>query len=765
MRHLAVYLTIIILFSSGFSYPQKVGLVLSGGGSKGLAHIGVLKALEENGIPVDYIAGTSIGAIIGGLYAAGYSPDSIEKIFLSDEILNWATGTIDNKYVYYFKQPEPDASWINVKFDYDNGWTYTIPTNLISTEQMDFAFNEIFAGASAASSYNFDSLFVPFRCVASDISKNKPLVLSSGDVGIAIRASMTFPFYFKPVKINNKLMFDGGMYNNFPADVLYDAFSPDFIIGSQVAHNEEEPRESDVRTILYNMMMNKTNFEPVCENSVYIQPDIPRLYNILDFSNRKAFIDSGYTSAIRRIQDIRKHVSRYIPVNDIHRRRNAFNSKKPPLVIDRISIEGLSKYQKPYIVNSLFHRTDKIALKEFKKNYFKLVADDKINHIFPQLKYNPSSGCYNMNLDITKEKRFAGKYGGILSTSTDNEAYIGLQYNNFLNNSYNIDFDSYFGRFYNSVQLMARMDFPKNLPFCLKASTSYSIWNYFNTQSYFISDKTPDYLIRYDTHSDLNLGLPAGNNGKFELGSQVAHLRSDYYQVNDFTRTDTTDRNFLDLYSADILYDLNSLKNKQYSIHGIRLFTELRYVIGQETNFPGSTALNKNDYKKYHRWLQFRLSYENYFKTLRNVKLGLYSELHLSSQDDFSNYTSSLLAAPAFEPTPDSRTLFNPLFRAYNYGGFGLKAIYVFSKLLDFRLEGYGFQPYREIIKNNDFTAGQGKTLDKRYFMGLAAFVFQTPLGPLSLSLNYYDKADPNQSKFSLILSFGYVIFNKRALE
>ncbi len=763
-------LILIFLFFSNLLYPQKVGVVLSGGGAKGLAHIGVLKALEESGIPIDYIAGTSIGAIIGGLYASGYSPDNIEKIFLSEELINWATGNIDNKYVFYFKQPEVDASWLDVKFDYDNGWTYNLPTNFISTEQMDFAFNEIFAGASAASAYNFDSLLIPFRCVASDISQNKSYVINSGDVGLAIRASMTFPFYFKPVKINNKLMFDGGMYNNFPADVVYNDFNPDFIIGSQVAHNNEEPRENDVRTILYNMVMNRTNYDPICENSLYLQPNIPRIYNILDFSNRKAYIDSGYTATIRQIKEIRNRVYTYISVSERDKKRKAFNSKKPPLIIDKISIQGINNNQKAYVISSLFHKTNKITLQEFKTNYFKLAADEKINNIFPALKYNPSTGYYDLNLDITKEKRFAGQYGGILSTSTNNEAFIGLKYNNFFNNAFSLDFDSYFGRFYNSIQVMGRMDFPRNLPFYLRGSSSYSQWNYFNTQSYFISDKTPDYLIQYDTHSDINFGLPAGNNGKFEIGSEIAHLQSIYYQVNNFTRTDTTDRNYFDMFSANILYDLNTLKNKQYSNKGIRLFAEVRYILGEEINYPGSTSLDKNIEDNYHRWIELKFSYENYFKTFKKFKLGLYSELHLSNQKNFSNYTSSLLAAPSFEPTPDSKTLFNPLFRAYNFGGFGLKAIYVISKLVDFRLEGYGFQPYQILTSNYQLTtknydAGLGKPFDKRYFMGLAAFVFQTPLGPLSLSLNYYDKTDFNQNKFSLILSFGYAIFNKRAMD
>ena len=149
--------------------------------------------------------------------------------------------------------------------------------------------------------------------------------------------------------------------------------------------------------------------------------------------------------------------------------------------------------------------------------------------------------------------------------------------------------------------------------------------------------------------------------------------------------------------------------------------------------------------------MQYRLIYENYFKTIGNLKLGLYSELHLSNQNNFANYTASLLAAPAFQPTPDSKTQFNPLFRAYNYAGFGLKTIYLISKNFDFRIEGYVFQPYQEIIQNSDLTASLGQPFQNRNYMAMAALVFQTPVGPVSLSLNYYDLAERYENRFCLL--------------
>ena len=163
------------LFSFSEVYAQKVAVVLSGGGAKGACHVGLLKALEENDIPIDYIAGTSMGAIVAGLYAAGYSPEEMEVLMTSEEFKKWAKGVIDTEYMYYYKKDPNDPSWVSVPVEISpKKFKPKLPTNLVSPYEMDFQFIRIFADAGAAANYNFDSLFVPFRCVAADITANQP---------------------------------------------------------------------------------------------------------------------------------------------------------------------------------------------------------------------------------------------------------------------------------------------------------------------------------------------------------------------------------------------------------------------------------------------------------------------------------------------------------------------------------------------------------------------------------------------------------------
>ena len=163
---------------------------MSGGGASGLAHIGVLKALEENHIPIHCISGTSIGSIIGGLYASGYSPIEIERMVKDQNFAKLTKGEMLPKFGYYLHKRDDYASWIMLKLSLKNPFLTNLPTNLVNSVPIDYFLMETFAGANAASKYNFDSLMIPFRCVASDISKKESVIFRKGDMPSAIRASM-----------------------------------------------------------------------------------------------------------------------------------------------------------------------------------------------------------------------------------------------------------------------------------------------------------------------------------------------------------------------------------------------------------------------------------------------------------------------------------------------------------------------------------------------------------------------------------------------
>jgi NTE family protein len=151
--------------------------------------------------------------------------------------------------------------------------------------------------------------------------------------------------------------------------------------------------------------------------------------------------------------------------------------------------------------------------------------------------------------------------------------------------------------------------------------------------------------------------------------------------------------------------------------------------------------------------------YDKYLKGFGKFKFGLYGAATFSNQLFFNNYTSSVLSAPAFEPIPESQTIFLPQFRAYDYFAFGAKAIFNLLKNLDFRAEAYIFQPYQEILQDEVGKAYFGDVFSNRFYIGSGSVVFHSPIGPISMCLNYYDQAD---EPFSFNINIGYFIFNKR---
>ncbi len=751
-----------------FLRAQKVALVLSGGGAKGVSHIGVIKALEENNIPIDYVTGTSMGAIIGAMYASGFTPDQMQAIMLSKEVMAWANGKIDRQYIYYFKQHQPDASLISIPLHYKSKLISGLPTNIITPYQMDFAFLEYFGPPSAVANYDFDSLFVPFRCVASDIDSNKAMVLSSGQLCRAVRASMTYPFFFRPIEIDKTLLFDGGMYNNFPVDVAIRDFNPDIIIGSKAAGNYDSPKEDDLMSQIQNILMFKTDYSVPEDKGLVIIPELNKV-NVLDFSQGASMIDSGYVYASRRMDEIKKMIKSRTDSKLLEEAREGFKGEFPTLIIDSLYIEGLNTKQSRYVNNLLMRHKHYINIEEFKSEYFKLIADDKFEYINPELRFNKETGFYDVHLKIRRASKFVAKFGGNISSSAVNEAFVGLQYNYLGKSSITLLTNAYFGRFYSSFRINSRFDFARRTPFYLDLDVIYNHRDYFRNTTYFFQDKDPSFLIRNDYHSTISLGFPATSTGKIIGGISYGFLRDEYYQTNTFTRHDTADKTNFDLFTPFITYELNSLNRKQYATSGAMFSMTLRFVTGTEENIPGSTssdiekAKKGETYKCRHDYFSFKLTWEDYFKSFRWLTLGFFGQVYLSNQEFFSNYTASLLFAPAFEPIPESQTLFLSSYRAFNYAAGGLIGIFPLTKNFDFRMEGYLFQPYRGIIQNpNNGNAEFAKPLSERYLMGSAALLYYSPIGPISLSVNYYNR---DHDKFSVILNFGYLIFNNSVFK
>ena len=751
----------LFFFSIATASAQKVGLVLSGGAASGSAHIGVLKALEENHIPIDFITGTSMGALVGSLYAAGYSPLQIEALVKTEKFRNWSDGIVDQKYAYYFKRNEDDASWFTFKLSTDSSFTSVLPTNFISPIAMDFGMMELAAAASANAGYNFDSLFIPFRCVASDVEKKESVVFRKGDLAEAVRASMSYPFYIRPISVDGKLLFDGGLYNNFPSNVMYQDFFPDFIIGSTVTSNNPPPSEDDLLSQIKSMLQSKSKFDILCEGGVIIEPKTN--VGLFDFNNPQPIIDSGYVATIRKIKYIKQFVERRSDSTELYVKRLDFKGAATKINFDNVNIEGLNKYQADYAKRILLHKNKIVSLENVKEGYFRLASDNKIKYIYPKAKYNSATGYFDLLLKIKKEKKIITYFGGNFSNRPISQGYIGFQYNYLGRFASSYMLNGYFGKLYTSVQIKTRLDFAFKTPVFIEPSFTWNKFDYYKSSNAFTDDVKPAFLVENEEYGNVNVGLPTGKKSKFIIGLGGGHVGYRYYQTSQFTQQDTADRTNFNMLTSQCSYEINTLNHKQYANQGEFFNFKIRYVNGEEKNIPGSTSTDADSkFYNYHEWLVFRIKMEKYFNRRGTLKIGLSGEGVYSTQTLFNNYTASILSAQAFQPTPDSKTVFLENYRAHKYLAGGIKLIVNVRKNIELRAEGHIFQPYQTLVKTVDLKTVYGNPFALQHYIATGALVWHTLVGPMSLSLNYYDQ---QKNPFSILFHFGYIIFNKRALE
>lgn len=751
-----------MLISSWVTYAQSVGVVLSGGGSSGVAHVGVLKALEERGIPIDYIAGTSMGALVGGMYAMGYSPTEIEAIITSREFDDWVFGRIDDRYIYYFRERDPNSSWVGIKFRIDSTFKTTLPTSIISPVSMDLAFLERTSTISAAARYDFDSLFVPYRAVAADIHNKAEVVFRKGDIGQAMRASTTYPFFYKPIIVDDKLLFDGGLYNNFPADVMYHDFLPDIIIGSTVAVEMRPPEEDDILGQIKNMLMERQSYSSVCENDnmLIIRPVIPNV-GILDFSQSPEMVHAGYHETMNRMEQIESLISRRQDSLQLVQKRRTFTQRNDSLYFSKLQIEGLSRRQAAYIRGVIGARKGPPGLDDFRKHYFRLALDDRIKKVYPTARQDSGMTGYTLKLDMKLDNDLYAQFGGLFSSRPINTGFVALRFKRINRIGLTVDGNAYFGKFYGSTQVKTTLDFPFRLPFLVEADFTLNNFDFFNSASTFFEDIKPSYLIQYDRSFTGNIALPLSNHGKLKVGVTSSRLFNDYYQVESFTKADTADRTEFNHGSVWFQAERSTLNRKFYASAGSLLRLSLRFVDGQEVSTPGSTSFLNEVTRRSLQFIRLKATYEAWYNKRGIVRPGLFAEVVASNQPFFVNYTASVLEAPVFAPIPESRTRFLPEYRAHNYASGGIRLLFNLHTRLDLRLEGYVFQPYQEILALN-LNAVYGNVLSTRHYMGSAALVFHTPAAPLAVSLNYYDK---QPEPFSLLFTAGFILFNRRSLD
>lgn len=742
-----------------------MGVVFSGGGAAGLTHVGVLKALEENNIPIDYITGVSFGALVGGLYAAGYTPEEMQRFFESEEFILALRGNLPEKDIYYFTKDRYDASMLNIQLALNEEIVRSLPSNVVTPDLMEYMLIDLLEPSAAAAKYDFDKLFVPFRCVASDIVEKKQVVFSEGSLALALRASSTYPFYFKPIEVDGKMLFDGGLYNNFPSDIMSETFAPDVIIGSNVASTIDPPTADDLISQVRNMIMRKSDFD-IDGKGLIIEPDTE--IGVFDFSDIAGEIEKGYRATMDNMRAIKEMIGkRRVDSNTRKERRRNFRERMPAQNINGIILKGdLNQKQKAYVRSMLGPdpKEDSIfSLQAFKPQYLRLVQDKKIESVYPSSKIDSITGLYDLTLLVERDRDVEFLFGGNVSSRPINTGFVGVNYNLFSRTSARLHGNLYFGKFYGSFMASADVDVGGKKRFSLSPYFIRNRWDYFRSYATFFEQSQPSFIVKNELFGGLTFKASWGNNTVIRLEGKRGKTFDDYYQTENFTVDDTADVTTFDLWTTGIGIDRNTLNRKLYANRGSRLRISARYVTGDEITEFGSTIADQLEYTQFHDWFEAELNYEYYFSHFGPFHLGLTMDAMYSTKPFFENYNASIISSPAYEPIPESKTIFLEEYRTTEFLGAGFRAIMEIRKNLELRAEAYAFVPRVSILRDENNEARFSEPFYDQYFIGAGVFVWHSPLGPVSLNLNYYDSKA--ESPWSFFLNFGYTIFNQKVYE
>lgn len=757
---------LICLFAALNMLAQDIGLVLSGGAARGLAHLGVIKALEENGIPIDYITGTSMGAIIGSFYAMGLTTDEMIQLIKSEDFRYWQTGEIEMTNRYYFRHPDPkpDFLTLNLRFSRKdsakiNVQTNFLPTSIMPPRQMNYAFVPLYAPSTAACQGDFDRLMIPFRCVASDIYKKKAVVFRSGDLGDAVRASMSFPFVFRPVVIDSMLLFDGGIYNNFPVDVMEKDFNPDYIIGSTVSLvHSARPDPDNILEQIETMIVQREDY-PI-KNGILLQFNLED-QNLWDFSVVDKLVKLGYDSTMAHMDEIMAATTRRVTKEQLTRKREEFNARKPVLTFDTIVFNGLKPSQENYIKQNFQKGNEVFDEATFHDGYYKLISDKVVSEIVPHAVYNDQTGMFTLMLDVTTEDQLKISIGGNISTPLPNQTYLGLTYQNLTDFAQSAWLDIHFGRTYNGLSLGTRMDVGRDV-FLKPQFVVHRINYYEDNDNMFLKDNNSTAFVQQDElYAKLSVGFPLTQKAQQEYGVGYGYLKDNYIQdIQLATEYREYDKSLYSVFSGFAKMESNMLNNRMYPTEG-RGWSAIAQLLYGNNKYYSSAYPSESELYAPNLWFQAKGHYEEYFKIARYFRLGVSFDVAISTRKLLQNYTATIIQAPRFTPTPHSQLYFNEGFCANNYAAVGIKPICPINDRLSVRWENYVFVPYQTINRKADNTPYYSGLFPTVRFISEVSVSYDLRLVTASAYANYYSYGN----EWNVGFNIGFLLFNKKFIE
>ena len=385
----------------------KIGLVFGGGGALGFSHVGVLKVLEQNRVPIDYIAGTSMGAIVAGLYASGLSPEEIEHFL---ESVDWWDILKDKtkRRMRHFRRKRDDARYLmDIELGL-KGARLTAPSGLSSGQKLNNVMQSLCINAVGV--YDFDDLNIPFRAIGTDIKRGDQVILDHGNLATAMRASMAVPGAFTPVEIDGRLLVDGGIVNNIPVDVVK-GMGADIVIVVDVGAWQEDLDKEGIDTVseilgqTYMIMRRPLQRAQVAMATVVIEPDLAG-FSAGTFHQAAGIIRRGFLAADKQTSELKPYsVSQedYDGYLEKHRKKNTGT-----IGISSVTVEGNSVVDTRRIMSKIGTEPgDELDTRVLNRDIGYIYGFGDFQSVSYQLK--PDNGDYQLRL-LCKEKAWGPGY-------------------------------------------------------------------------------------------------------------------------------------------------------------------------------------------------------------------------------------------------------------------------------------------------------------------------------------------------------------------
>ena len=678
-----------------------------------------------------------MGAIVGSLYSCGWSPERMMELFTSKDFQYWSTGTINPENISRFSRLDPKPQWVgvNVSLKDTTGMWSMIPTSLISPIPMNIEFLELFSPYTLQCKENFNNLFVPFRCVTSDVYHKHKIVLSKGDLGDAVRASMSFPLVFRPIKINGVLVYDGGIYDNFPVNVMQEDFNPDFIIGVSVSGPDQKPEQGNIYSQLEDMIIQNNNYSVPEKNGIKIQ--IPVLqFGVLDFDQAQTIYDIGYKTGLAMVDSIKKRVSAREPMSEVTKRRNEFASATPVVEFDSTDVTGTTPGQARYL-EYLFQgpRHKPFDLKKTQSAYYRAVTDGTLSNLVPKAEFGKESN--KLLLNATVKKPWSIGVGGWITSSTNSMLYVDLGFHTLSFNSLDIDLQGWIGQSYFAGMLSGRFSLRSNTPSYLEFMAVAGRQKYYDSELLFYQTSTPTFITEMQNFLRMkyvwSVGMKAIGFADFTWGYES----DSYFPTNiaDYAKA-SKDKTQYYVTALKAGFKGGLLNDDLYPSSGTEWRADLQGSYEQSRFTPNGDKALRTDYTGHFR-TSAELYWKQFFSLSKHFTLGGAANVLGTLQRLPQNYTATLIHAPAFAPTPSTKNYFNEAFRSDNYVAAGLMPIWLPTGNLQVRGDFYVYSPIRDLRRGADDSAYYHGWFKKADFIGEMAVVYNFSFASLSIYGNY----------------------------